>query len=545
MPVFYSEIEPFPSAVIKQRHPDAPNIGDVSQIDGNKYKDDIDVLIGGSPCQDLSVAGKREGFDGKRSHLFFEMSRIANESDPAIVIWENVPGALSSNNGEDFAAVLGELVEGAHPTVPDGGWTNTGMVFGPKGTSAAWRILNAQFFGVAQRRRRVFVIVDRRGHRAGEILFEPKSLSGDSEASRETGQIASALTSKGVGTCGADDNQAQANHLIAGTLTPMDRGITPEQAAANHVVVKPRASWWDGSQTSQTLDAVLHKGQTMPEKNRFPAVLVPDTSPPLTTKPFADNEAQEGKLVVFDAKASAGFAPKPNSKISPTLRSMSGKKDNGGGQVAIAFSQNQRGKVRTDSKTGPVNCRGGIPGQGYPAVALPIHDKATRHTGVNARGTAGAAHGLGIGKDGDPANTLTGGDRHAVFALQHAAIGRKDKDGPKGKGYRQDIAYTQDNQADVDAIATDMIVRRLTPRECERLQGFNDDYTLIEWPTGRDTHIEQIIPYIMDAGFTKEEATKLAKTPDGPRYKALGNSFAVPVIRYLGQRIDFVLNGIL
>ena len=259
-----AEIEPFPAAVLAHHYPDIPNLGDMTKLPKLVLTGKIaapDVLVGGTPCQAFSVAGMREGLNDPRGQLtikFVELAdaidhvRVARGDDPAVIVWENVPGVLS-DKGNAFGCFLGALAGEDCELQPAGGrWSNAGCVFGPA-RAIAWRILDAQFFGVAQRRRRVFVVASARaGFNPAQVLFEFDGLRRDTPPRRGARTAVAALTANGVGTCGADDNQGQAGHLI------------PAEGC-----------WWDGGQVSQTLDAVLAKGQTMPEKNRFPAVLQP------------------------------------------------------------------------------------------------------------------------------------------------------------------------------------------------------------------------------------------------------------------------------
>ena len=194
-PAFFSEIEAFPRAVLAHHYPETPLHGDFTTIEAGQYRP-IDLLVGGTPCQSFSIAGLRGGLDDDRGNLALEYLRLADRLRPRWLVWENVPGVLSSNEGRDFGAILGGMVE--------------------LGYGVAYRVLDAQFFGLAQRRRRVFVV----GYlgdwrRAAAVLFEREMLSGDPAPRREAGTPVAALTANGVGTCGADDNQAQAGHLIA------------------------------------------------------------------------------------------------------------------------------------------------------------------------------------------------------------------------------------------------------------------------------------------------------------------------------------------
>ncbi len=180
-----SEIEPFPLSVTRERFPNAKQLGDVTEIRGSEI-DPVDIISFGSPCQDLSIAGKREGLSGERSGLFMEAVRIIKEMRgetsgeyPKLAIWENVPGAFSSNKGEDFRVVLEELSQVKNPNIiipRSKKWSNAGLI-SMDGGSLAWRVLDAQFWGVPQRRRRIYLVVDFGGDGAGKILFERKGLS--------------------------------------------------------------------------------------------------------------------------------------------------------------------------------------------------------------------------------------------------------------------------------------------------------------------------------------------------------------------------------
>jgi DNA (cytosine-5)-methyltransferase 1 len=202
----------------------------------------VDLVAGGSPCQDLSVAGRRGGLDGERSGLFWHQCRIADSVAAPWVLWENVAGAFSSNGGADFAAVLWGLT-GTLPDVPDGGWKSCGVVVGPK-RWCVWRLLDARWFGVAQRRRRVFVVAGPRGLCRPEVLLESEGLPGNPAPSREAGTVIAALTANGIGTCGADDNQGQAGHLIpevANQLLARDAKGTPTRIDAGEGNLVPVA----------------------------------------------------------------------------------------------------------------------------------------------------------------------------------------------------------------------------------------------------------------------------------------------------------------
>jgi DNA (cytosine-5)-methyltransferase 1 len=233
------EIDKSARSVLQRQWPPTPIYEDVTCLDGTQFRGTVDLVAGGSPCQNLSVAGKREGLGGTASSLFWHQCRIADQAAAPWVLWENVPGALTSNSGADFAAVLWGLT-GASIGLPNGGrWATSGMVVGPKRT-AIWRLLDAQYFGVAQRRRRVFLIAGPRNLCGPEIFFECESVFRDNQPVRTQTET---------------------------TTSPTERSVTDEGK---------QATYWDGGQLADTLDVSMAvKGQMMPEKRRMFAVIEP------------------------------------------------------------------------------------------------------------------------------------------------------------------------------------------------------------------------------------------------------------------------------
>jgi len=325
VPSFFSEIEAFPRAVLEHHYPEVPVHGDFTTIGADQYGS-IDLLVGGTPCQSFSIAGLRKGLDDDRGNLALEFLRLAQRKQPKWVVWENVPGVLSSNGGRDFGSFLGALVE--------------------LGYGFAYRVCDAQWWGVAQRRRRVFVV----GYlgdwrRPAAVLFEREGLFGDSPPSREEGEkVAPAVT----------------------------------------------------------------------------------TGPPFSR---TGNERVECEAIVPMTARMRGFGDYACDGTASALKA----RDYKDATDLVAFAENQRAEVREMEVTNSLANNGGKAGQGYQAV-------------------------------------------------------------------RQGMA-----------------VRRLTPTECERLQGFPDGFTQI--------------PY---------RNKPADKCPDGPRYKALGNSMAVPVMGWIGERIKTV-----
>jgi DNA (cytosine-5)-methyltransferase 1 len=366
---FFSEIEPFPRAVLAHHYPHVPLHGDFTTIKGNEYGA-INLLVGGTPCQSFSVAGLRGGLDDDRGNLALEFLRLADRTRPKWLVWENVPGVLSSNGGRDFGSILGGMVE--------------------LGYGVAYRVLDAQFFGVAQRRRRVFVV----GYlgdwrRASAVLFERHSLQGHPAPRREKGQKpAPTISARPTGGGGL------------GTDFDLDGGLV-----ARCVTTR------EGRRHDPSLETFI-------------------------TGTLCNNGEAAGNATQQDAE---------NGFLVPIIAGTMKSCASGGGQSNSADHA----------------------AAGY---MIPVaFDLYKRHQGQAVAGT--------ICRD-----SFVGG-----------AGGR-----PEGA-------------AQGHFLQNGLGVRRLTPRECERLQGFPDDYTLV--------------PH------------RGKPAADGPRYKALGNSMAVPVMRWIGERI--------
>lgn len=312
-PAWFSEIEPVPCAVLGHHWPHVANLGDMTTLPDAVRCGAIpapDVLVGGTPCQAFSVAGKRESLADARgglSLIYGDLLNALDEQRPgneSVCVWENVPGVLNTKDNA-FGWLLGLLageyaladcLSGTAALLEPGprpqpgkscigwkwdrktrshriAWTKSGCVIGPKRT-VAWRVLDAQYFGVAQRRRRVFVVASaRKGFDPTEVLFEREGLRRDIAPSRETGQEITGAVKKGSHW---DDCRNAHPTLNQSYNTGGIGGSNQELFSQRGSGVVP--CWWDGGQLSQTPDAVLHKGQTMPEKSRFPAIL--EGSPP-------------------------------------------------------------------------------------------------------------------------------------------------------------------------------------------------------------------------------------------------------------------------
>lgn len=298
-PVAFSEIEPFPSAVLAHHYPGVPNLGDMT-----KYRDwpddilaDADLLVGGTPCQAFSTAGARKSLEDERGNLtlvFVNLNRHINEvrrrhgRPPVIVVWENVPGVLSTKDNAFGCLVGGLLGLDEAPETEVGKWDRAGFLCSET-ARVGYRVLDAQYFGVAQRRRRVFLVavpsevVASSGERAcpSEILSLSENVSGDPAEVRPQGEIAAADAGGGTSARSvsvmafAKSRRAQSVHdhetWVEGDVAPTVNQFDVGEVRSTTLAVA--TTWWNGDDVSQTLDAVLSKGEAMPEKNRFPCVM--------------------------------------------------------------------------------------------------------------------------------------------------------------------------------------------------------------------------------------------------------------------------------
>lgn len=526
-PVAFSEIEPFPCAVLAERWPDVPNLGDITKIDWkDKIDGAIDLVVGGSPCQSFSVAGKREGLKGA-SGLMFEYIRCVQELRPRWLLWENVPGALTSEDGGAFGQLLSEMDE--------------------LGYSLAWRVLDAQFFGVAQRRRRLFLVGHLGAESPAEVLFEPGCLSGNPQSSREKRKELARRAGRSAACAGFKYSAAprantigyaeeQANTLTADWHAP---AVLPLNCADRQGMALSQY----GTEIAGCLTA---RGDSSPCADRGQNIVcmtgtqahchISDEIAGCLTAHMGKDDAPvvvgELNLQTYaceTAHSGSNGLGVGESDVFPPLDTSSGpavwaRED--AARPPFGFAQNVRNEVRIvgdGTLSGALAANPGMKQTTFVCTGgtYPINEQvATRHKKLG-RGTA-----LGIGADGDPAFTLLANHPHMVAAGSgsepiamgdlnaHTAICRNVCPTLKCGG---DGAMVASETADKIMEANPMLVRRLTPLECERLQGFPDGHTLIRWK-----------------GKPAEEC------PDGPRYKAIGNSMAVPVMRWIGKRIAAV-----
>ncbi|EHT7582320.1 Dam family site-specific DNA-(adenine-N6)-methyltransferase [Salmonella enterica] len=443
-PAWFAEIEAFPSAVLATHWPDVTNLGDMTGIAAAVHAGDVeapDVLVGGTPCQAFSIAGLRNGLAEKRGQLSLSYVELANAIDDkrrergeeeAIIVWENVPGVLSSKDNA-FGCFIGALAGESCELQPAGGkWSNAGCVYGPS-RIVAWRVLDAQFFGVAQRRRRVFVVASaRKEFDPAEILFEFDSLRRDTPPRREPQTAVTTDTGSGIEGGSHWDNPANPHP----TLNQANNigGI----GASNQEVFSQRGAGLVSGAYSDISRTLLAK----------------------------ENDSTAEDLDTYILAYGGG---------------------NTGGNIDVATACTAHG-VRMDFDTETFAVHG-------------TQDPDTNHE---------LAHTLGR-NHGQENVIITEPYTIAIRGREEGSTVEVHNDGTANalltpNGGRAGMG--------VGAVGWGMQVRRLTPVECERLQGFPDNHTLISW-RGKDA----------------------ADCPDGQRYKAIGNSMAVPVMRWIGERI--------
>jgi DNA (cytosine-5)-methyltransferase 1 len=419
-PVAFSEIEKFPSQVLAHHYPDVPNLGDMTKYkEWNFGTSGLDLLVGGTPCQSFSVAGLRKGIEDPRGNLALVYCGILDKFRPKWFVWENVPGVLSSGSGRDFGSLLGAMAE--------------------LGYSCAYRVLDAQYFGVPQRRKRVFIV----GHlgdwrNPAKVLFESDSLLRDTKKVRKTRQKPTSSAIPSVANCIQttchDYSRADGFNMICYENHPSDSRVKEMGDVCQTVT----STWGSGGGNI----------------------------------PFVQNVAYGFEPGIAKRE---GNPSRFTEEMSPTLRANMG--DN---QVATAHAFKMRGGKE-----------GG--GKGY------------------------------LGSDELAFTLSTLQDQQIAYSFDSLASNSMKSKNPNSGCRKVDKSKTIDttypcpskNQGGI-GIMQDMAIRRLTPVECERLQGFPDNYTNI-----------------------KENC------PDGPRYKAMGNSMAVPVMAWIGKRIQMVEDGLL
>lgn len=543
-PIWASEIEPFPILVTTKNFPEMKHLGDINKLNGADLEP-VTIIAGGSPCQDMSIAGKREGLDGSRSNLFREQIRIVKEmreSDraagrtgtqirPRYMVWENVPGAFSSNKGKDFQAVLQEIVsitdeESNVPLPPKGKWQTAGCIMGDH-FSIAWRVLDAQYWGVPQRRKRIYLVADFGGNTAPKILFEREGLSGNFAESREAWQRTAGDIKTGTHKTGTDDVECY--------------DISDRRRVADKSEVSPTLTTKMGT-GGNNVPIVL---ENHPQDCRV-TIAEDGNVPTLTSRmgtgggnvPMIMNEVRavdQRNLSLGNDKSETLHGSGHGSSVGTIIEPM-----------ALHITQDPtvfEGKTPCLTQGNPKT------GQATVGVAIPIADKATRYKGGGStRNNDGSANGLGIGEPGAPANTLTAADRHGVACFAQQAIGEYEE------SEKASCLKRRDYKDSTDLILWEYIIRRLTPLECCRLQGFPDNWTEeleTPEPTQEDIdHWRDVFRTQMEAmGESKKEKTdnqicKWLKDPesDSAKYKMWGNGIALPCAMFVMEGIAMILN---
>ena len=610
-PVWASEIEPFPVRVTQKRLPDMKHYGDVSKLNGGDLEP-VDIITFGSPCQDLSIAGKRSGLDGARSGLFREAVRIITEMRcktngqyPRWAVWENVPGALSSANGHDFREVLESLIrikspeadvpmpdEGGRHTVPTssedttvpqertqhaeqrdgrhGKWLPAGEIMGDD-CSLAWRILDAaQGWGVAQRRKRIFAVLDLDGQCAGKVLFESEGLSGYSPPRCKTRKGTARGTEEGAGAAGICLNdqggsRMDVTHEMTSTLRAEAHHPPCIMGASGFCTEHSAASRSIGycKEESPTLRAGVTPGvaieynptdsrikikedgicQTLCSRMGTGGNCVPLTfSLPYckSTRPHSADEAQKWKgadvantLNTFDNGESRC------NELVVKVFGISADKSN------AMLSDNQHSGIYEADTSRTLDCNGGSPAcnQGGMMVVEPMHEESYCIQGsMIGRRDENGPQGDGINQD--VSFTLNTIDRHAVYAVttgEFTAVGQEQTPPLMARDWKDPPVVGRPNE--------EYLVRRLTPDECCRLQGYPDGWCKgleIAEPSDADISFWTEVFREWDTINGKPERIRrrnailkwlAAPNSDAAEYKAYGNSVAVPCV-------FFVLAGI-
>ena len=459
VPVWSSEIEPFAIRVTEKRLPQVQHFGNISGLHGAKLPP-VDIITFGSPCQDMSIAGKRTGLNGSRSSLFHEAIRIiremrcaSNGKYPRYIVWENVPGAFSSNGGEDFRCVLEAICSVKDSSIsiprPAGKWTKAGEILA-ESYSLAWRVLDAQYWGVPQRRKRIFLVADFDGTSAGKILFESEGLSGYSAESLRTWQRTAGSAADSSGTAG---------------LCLCDQG-------------------------GERIDILKERTATLRAEAHHPPCVL-ENHPADSRLQISEN----GKVQTLTSRCGTGGGNVPLLMDTPkTLKIRCGKA--GGG----------KGSLIQENKSATLSCNNDQTvfqpkAYGISSFSSNAMLSGNPHSGIYEADTARTLD----TSDQSPAKNQGGIAVLESYALQGSMIGRSDQNGPQGGGVNKEVAFTlnaTDHHAvyaastgnfssafrettptllardhkDPSIVSSGYAVRRLTPQECARLQGFPDQW---------------------------------------------------------------------
>ncbi len=542
-PVWASEIEPFPIRVTTKRLPFIKHYGDISYMDGSKIEP-VDIITFGSPCQDLSIAGKRDGLDGKRSSLFYEAIRIIKEmrcatdgKKPRYIVWENVPGAFSSNKGEDFRCVLEGIchIKDETLSVPKiDKWKQAGTIVGDH-FSLAWRVLDAQYWGVPQRRKRIFLVADFAGGGAGEILFKSEGLSGYSKKSIRSWQ-------------GTASNFADSTGET-GTICLNDQG-GERMDVTTDITCTLRAK---SNHPPCIMDSAVFDNHGKDTRFTGPIDVAPTISATYGTggnnQPFVVENSK-----TYDVRFTSEGTVNARSNVyesdtARTIDTSGNAPDSNQGGIAVVESYGLQGSMigRAD-KNGPQGA--GVNEElsftlntvDKHAVVYAI-DRESFNCGQNY------ARNLGITEDGINSTLKAQGPSAVATPTYSSSKASFFTDAKEELANTLVATDYKDPPLINDNDGIDYTVRRLTPTECARLQGFPDWWCSdlgIETPTMDDLRIwYDIFETFRKAtgAYTKtktlKQITKWLKNPhsDSAEYKMWGNGLALP-------NVCFVLSGI-
>ena len=576
-PIWSSEIEPFPIRVTTARFPNMKHYGDISTIDGSELEP-VDIISFGSPCQNLSVAGKREGLDGDRSSLFYEAIRIIKEMReatngkyPRYIVWENVPGAFSSNKGEDFKAVLTEICKVKDEQVSiskPAKWENAGRIMGD-GYSVAWRLLDAQYWGIPQRRQRIYLVADFDGGSAGKILFESEGLSGYSAQSFKSWQNAANGITEGIGETGSQDSLMFENHSqdtrYRGPLAVAQTVSSTYGTGGNNqpfVVQTPKTlkvrcgceGGGKGALIQDNLSATLstNNDQTLFQPRAF-GVCAKNSNSMKSDNPNsgfyeADTSrcldanggnptCNQGGIAVIEGNGSRPSHRGDGYKESDVMYTLNATE-----QHAVAFAEVHATLSAIDGPKGPSSQMMKNPEENFVGEVSYGIGRPAMNQGYNAKFS------FQIEEEVEPTLVASGasGVAHPRFSSSKASFFTEANEECANTLVATDY---KDPPIVNDGDEIDYIVRRLTPTECARLQGFPDwwcddlgipdptDEDIAKWREVFETHAKAI------GKITKPKSDaqirKWLQNPqsDSAEYKMWGNGVALP-------NVFFVLAGI-
>nr|DAS34349.1 MAG TPA: Cytosine specific methyltransferase [Caudoviricetes sp.] len=572
-PVSCSEIEPFPIRVTTKRLPFVEHLGNITDINGGEIEP-VDIITFGSPCQDMSIAGKRDGLSGSRSSLFYEAVRIIKEmrcktngQKPRFIVWENVPGAFSSNKGEDFRAVLEEVckIKDKSVSVPKPNkWNSAGKIMGDD-YSVAWRQFDAQFWGVPQRRKRIYLVADFAGWCAGKILFESEGLSGYSPKSIQSWQGSAPAAAESTGDAGIGlmfENHGQ-DCRYTGPLDVSQTVLSTYGTGGNNqpfVVETPKTlkirsgcegggkgpliqenkSATLGTNNDQTLFQPVAYGicskdsNSMKSANPNSGFYEADTSRTIDGN-GGNPSCNQGGIAVIEGNGTRPSHKGDGYKESDIMYTLNATE-----QHAVAFADVHATLSANDGLKGPSSQMMGNPHENF--VAEPAYGigRPAMNQGYNAKFS------FQIEEEVEPTIVAAGasGVAHPVYCTSKASYHTIAEENIAGtlvaSDYKDPPTVTAEPR---------YIVRRLTPTECARLQGFPDwwcDDLNTENPTDEDILLwREIFQTHADAMGKKTKAKsenqirKWLQSPhsDSAEYKMWGNGVALP-------NVVFVLSGI-